>query len=363
MAGLYIHVPFCHAKCRYCDFYSMSSFEKADGYLQLIQREWELRRGEIDSPETIYFGGGTPSILPLDRVSSLRTWLPDVVTEFTVEVNPEDVTPAVAATWRDVGANRVSMGVQSLSDAELQSVGRRHSALQAVQAFKTLRNSGFDNISVDVIIALPGQTRATLADTVRRLLDLGPEHFSAYILSYEPGTLLWTQRRLGRITETDEDTVAAMYLDVCNLARSYGYEHYEVSNFALPGCRARHNSAYWDDKPYLGLGPSAHSFDGVLRRANPANLKAWAQAVTDRLPAFTVEDETVADRVNDRIMVTLRTSKGLDLQTIPQPYREQVQQSIARLAPGRVLTSGDTIRIPEAAWLVSDDTIASLFVE
>jgi len=321
------------------------------------------RRSEVDGFSTVYIGGGTPSSLSLDAVADISELLPrDNVSEFTVEMNPEDVTDETCRAWRNAGANRVSMGVQSLNDAELTAVGRRHDAATAIRAYYTLRKY-FDNISLDLILALPGQTLESLQSTLNRLLDLKPDHFSAYILSFEPRTRLWAQRLSGKIVETDEDTQAAMYNLLCDTAATRGYEHYEISNFALPGCRARHNAAYWDDVPYLGLGPAAHSFDGAIRRENPRDFDLWCNKICASGSAFTIEEESLANRINDRIMVALRTSKGLDLDSIPPLFRSQVLANLRLLAPGRVVQQGSRIYIPEKAWIVSDDTIATLFVD
>ena len=363
MAGLYIHVPFCHAKCWYCDFYSLVSNERSNDYVDCLEREWNMRCYEIPTPETIYLGGGTPSILPVSAVKRLGEWLPGIDGEFTVEMNPEDVSQDVVAAWRGIGVNRVSMGVQSLNDVELSGVGRRHTARQAIEAYNILRDEGITNISLDLIIGLPGQSRASLGESVERLLDLRPEHFSAYILSYEQGTRLWARRQAGKVVETDDDTLVEMYGDVCRKAADYGYDHYEISNFALPGHRARHNAAYWGDVPYLGLGPAAHSFDGRIRRANPGNLKLWIDGLKNGKTVYTVENETIADRVNDRIMVALRTSAGLDMDSLDSEYRAELERNLASLPDGRVLRNGSRLYIPESAWPLSDDTIATLFVE
>lgn len=361
MAGLYIHVPFCHSKCWYCDFYSLTRPELESRYIDALKREMDFRHAEVDQIKTIYIGGGTPSSLSVDAVKELGKILPaEAVDEFTVEFNPEDVSDEVCRAWRDIGANRVSMGVQSLNDDELRAVGRRHDAATAIRAYQTLRRH-FDNVSLDLILALPGQNLQTLETTLNCLLDLQPEHFSAYILSYEPRTRLWAQRLANKITETDEDTQIKMYHLLCSEARRRGYEHYEISNFAIPGYRARHNSAYWTNTPYLGLGPAAHSFDGFVRRENPRDFEQWAGSIDKRGYAYTVEDESIADRVNDRIMVALRTADGLDIDSIPPLYRDEILKNARRLGPARI-TVGQRLIIPEDAWLVSDDTISELFV-
>ncbi len=370
MAGLYIHVPFCHAKCWYCDFYSVAGDSRTAEYVNSLEWEWNLRKGEIDldSLSTIYFGGGTPSILSSDRLSRIGAWLPfsNKILETTIEVNPEDVTSEKVEEWkRYLHINRVSMGIQSLLDNELKAVGRRHTAEDAVCAFEKLRKAGIENISLDLIYGLPGQTLETWRESLNRVMDMKPEHLSAYMLSYEPGTRLHTRLSLGKVKETDEETMIEMYDILCEVARVHGYRHYEISNFALPGLEARHNSAYWTGEPYLGLGPGAHSFDGETRRENPRNIKQWSDVLADGRSAAIVEIESEADRVNDLIMVSLRTDKGLNLHDLPEKYRREVLDAVSLFDDKFIRLDRETSRlvIPESGWPVSDGTIASLFVD
>lgn len=339
MAGLYIHVPFCTAKCAYCDFYSgpLRIFE-AHAYARALTREFHARRAEVGEISTVYVGGGTPSTMPPELLTPFLTLAEG---ERTVEVNPEDVTPDYAGRLLRAGANRVSMGVQSLIDSELKTVGRRHSAARAAEAFRTLRSAGFTNISLDLIYGLPGQTLDSWRRSLEGVLTLGAEHLSAYMLSYEPGTLLHSRLTRGEIEETDEDTLCAMYSLLCETTRAAGFLHYEISNFALPGREARHNSAYWDNTPYLGLGPGAHSFDGKLRRVVPANLKAYLASPES---AAQTEPETDTERHNDIIMTALRTARGLDPSLLTDEELALARQSLIPAPEGR-------LRISEADWL------------
>lgn len=362
MSGLYIHIPYCLSKCAYCDFYSVGlSADQGATLVNGLEREWALRCHEIEPPATIYFGGGTPSVLPCDRVGEMARFLPRVQGEFTVEMNPGDVTPAVVTAWQQLGMNRASMGVQSLVDTELQAEGRRHSAQRAIDDYLLMRSMGVDNISLDLIYGLPGQTLDSWQASLDAMMGLRPDHLSAYMLSYEPGTLLTRRRDAGQVSEPSEDTLVEMYGMLCRTARANGYEHYEISNFALPGRRARHNAAYWDGTPYLGLGPGAHSWDGLVRRANPRSVHAWHQALAGGRSAFEVEEETCVDRLNDRLMTALRTSQGLDVSTLDTSARHQLMERVGHLPPGRVIFEGQFLTIPEEQWLVSDDTIARLF--
>lgn len=365
MSGLYIHVPFCHAKCAYCDFYSVPRYaEFGARYVDALEREWFMRKNDGDTFETIYIGGGTPSRLNEPELEKMSKWLPveAVLKEFTIEVNPEDVSVDKTRIWKSIGINRVSMGVQSFSDSELAFVGRRHSATEALTAYECLRNR-FDNLSIDLVIALPGQTVESLRNSILRTIELKPEHISVYILGYEQGTKLWAMRKAGKLTEVDEDTVVSMYRMVCTMLGEAGYGHYEISNFALPGKEAKHNSSYWRNVPYLGLGPSAHSFDGVERQINPGNLKHWLNEIENGRTAFVTEPETEIEKVNDRIMVGLRTRNGFDLTSVDEIYRTEIENNMRRIPADLLKRERDRIYIPEDQWLVSDNIISSLMLD
>lgn len=370
-AGLYIHVPFCHSKCAYCDFYSLPAIDKfGERYVKALETEWNLRRDEVQGFSTIYFGGGTPSILSSEAVGKIARWLPDIGLkgEFTVEFNPEDVVTrksgiSTAELWKNIGANRVSMGVQSFNDEELRAVGRRHTSRQAIDAYYMLAETfGSDAVSIDLILGLPGQTMETLQESLSTAISLKPGHISIYILSYEPGTRLWALRSVGKVKETDSDIIAQMYLYAHQVASQAGYEHYEISNFALPGRRARHNAAYWAGSPYLGLGPGAHSFLGTTRRYNPSNINQWLESIEKGGTAYIDEPESEIDRINDTIMVRLRTAEGLDLNDIPANFQLSFNDNLARLPEGRIKRENNRIFIPHEQWLISDDIISRLFL-
>lgn len=364
MAGVYVHVPFCHSKCAYCDFYSIANTKRLSDYAEALAREWCARRCELGGEDirTIYFGGGTPSLLPAETLMAISSLLPrEHVREFTIEVNPEDVNPTAVARWMECGVNRVSMGVQSLVDDELRAVGRRHSASDAVAAVNCLRSGGISNISCDLIYGLPGQTISSWDYSVSRLLDLGIDHLSAYNLSFEPGTRLYLQLQRGLVKEADEETVEEMYRLLCRRASSSGMAHYEISNFAMPGRESAHNSSYWTGVPYLGLGPGAHSLssDGV-RRYVPSDLKAY---LSEPETAAIIDEESAIDRINDRILIGLRTAAGLPLEVVAA-YRDEIltkaEQFIRR---GLLVRDEESLFIPEEHWLVSDSIIRELFVE
>lgn len=361
MPGLYIHTPFCHSKCAYCDFYSMPIPDgMAMRYAHAVAREFEMRAGAYPAFSTLYLGGGTPSILPIDAWAAMMPTVPDG--EVTIEVNPEDVTLDKARAWLDLGINRASMGVQSLADDELAVIGRRHSASQAIEAYETLRRAGFANISLDLIYGLPGQSLESWERSLSTLLTLRPEHLSAYMLSYEPRTRLSAMLRAGKVKETDEETLEQMYAFLRSATAEAGYEHYEISNFALPGHRARHNSSYWTGEPYLGLGPGAHSFDGKDRWFNPSNLRLYLDKIESGIPAAEIDPEDDDSRFNDRVMTALRTADGLDLSSVPP---ERLSRLLHDAAPyqrsAHLIVEANHLRIPTASWLISDAIISDLF--
>lgn len=358
-----MHVPFCRSKCAYCDFYSMPRLELASDYARALERECALRKDECgEAFSTVYLGGGTPSSLPAETLGRICSWLPmDGLRECTIEANPDDADDASARLWRQLGFDRVSMGVQSFSDRELHFIGRRHSAERAIAAVDSLRKAGFDNFSLDLIYGLPEQTLESWRHSLSTLLSLRPAHFSSYMLSYEPRTRLSAMLRAGQVAEASEDLVADMYATLCEMAREAGYVHYEISNFALPGFEAKHNSSYWDGTPYLGLGPSAHSYDGKARRANPSSLKAYVGALSEGRLACEIDPEDDADRFNDMLMIRLRTRRGLALAEVPQARLGALMaEAKAFIDGGSVVEKDGFLYIPEDKWLVSDYIISSL---
>lgn len=365
MAGIYIHIPYCHSKCAYCDFYSVARPAEASAYAAAVAREWEMRRHELggQTVRTVYFGGGTPSILPPDVIGRMASSLPlaDAV-ELTLEANPEDVTPEAVAAWRSAGFNRVSIGVQSLVDTELRAVGRRHSARRALDAIAMLQDGGIGRVSADLIYGLPGQTEESFGQSLEGILATGVGHLSAYSLSFEPGTRLWRWLEQGRVSEAPEELTEKMYGMLCRATAAAGMCHYEISNFAVPGQESAHNSSYWDGvTPYLGLGPGAHSLgaDGV-RRCVGADVRAY---LADPLSVLTVEEESARERVNDRLVASLRTARGLDMASLPEWARAEIASSARGFVSGGLLEERDgRLRIPPERWLVADAVIRELLV-
>lgn len=364
MAGIYVHVPFCRAKCAYCDFYSVARADLTGDFTTAVAKEYRQRRHQIEGlkVDTIYFGGGTPSTLTPEVLETILRLFPQGASEITLEVNPEDVNPTSARQWRSAGFNRVSMGVQSLDDAELRAVRRRHSATGALKAIDILKNAGFDNISADLIFGLPGQTTETFTHSLKRLLQAGISHLSAYLLSYEPGTLLYRRLQQGEIAETDDTVIEEMYRRLCTTAKEFGFHHYEISNFAIPGRESQHNAAYWRFVPYLGLGPGAHSLgpDG-RRRFNDPDIKRYLH---DPSAVNQTEETDRISPLNEKIMLGLRTADGLDPAGFGPADRKVITAKAAPFVKnGELRISGGHILIPEEKWLMADAIIRELFFE
>ncbi|MCH5346693.1 MAG: radical SAM family heme chaperone HemW [Muribaculaceae bacterium] len=368
MAGIYIHVPFCKSKCCYCDFYSMPSRGRDDlmeKYFQGVLNEFKHRSSLLSglNVNTLYIGGGTPSSLLLPLLANLiDALLVPEMKEVTVEINPEDITPALVELLASKGVNRVSMGIQSFNSDLLKFVGRRHSSDDIFNAVKLLRSAGISNISGDLIFGLPGDTFDGWKRSVETFMKLGLPHLSAYLLSYEPGTRLTVMRDLGKIVEATEDLVTRMYLHLIETSARHGYEHYEISNYAIPGYKSKHNSSYWDGTIYLGLGPGAHSFDGTTRSFNPPSLKEY---IANNGLVNVIEETSLTDKINDLIITTLRTSSGLNLNTLSAYQRDQILlRGKSHLNRGTLNISVDNrLYIPEEHFLISDSILVDLIFD
>lgn len=336
-------------------------------YVDALKREYSRRNSEIElPPQTIYIGGGTPSILPISELQRIIDFLPlDAVEEFTIEVNPEDVTDEFAEFISSSPVNRVSMGVQTFNDAALKAIGRRHTAADAIAAVEKLRIAGISNLSIDLIFGLPGQNLSDWSQNLDMLLSFNPEHLSTYSLMYEPGTRLWAMRESGKIDEISDELSERMYLLLCEKTAMKGYEHYEISNFCRPGFHSRHNSAYWNLTPYLGLGVSAHSFDGSIRRFNPSNIKKYIDGVGIVCIA---EETTLSQRINEYLLIRLRTATGIDISMYKHlfgatEFNRLLNQAKTHLATGKMELTSTYLSILPTYWLISDTILVDLFVD
>lgn len=343
--------------------------EEAARYVKAVCHELELRKDYLaDAPvTTVYFGGGTPSRLTPQELGQIISTIDSVIglknlQELTVECNPDDITPQFVTALRDLGVNRISMGVQTFNEEMLSFLHRRHTATQALDAVRICRESGITNISIDLMYGLPGQTLEMFRSDLQTALSAQVQHISSYCLSYEENTPLQALRDQGKIAPVDDDLCSQMYTLMCNTLHEGGFEHYEISNFCRPGYHSRHNSSYWDGTPYLGLGAGAHSYNGTTRQWNPSNLDTYMSAIEHGKPLFESEKLSPTDLYNEKIMLSLRTSKGLDLTTLTNADRLTVLKSAeCLLSNGSLVSDNNSLRIPESHMFISDAIICSLF--
>lgn len=320
MAGIYLHIPFCRQACHYCDFHFSTTLKTVDRMVDALCTDMALQAADWadTSFQTVYFGGGTPSVLNPDQLgkvtAALRTHFAiDPDAEWCLEANPDDLTTAALASWKREGIDRLSMGIQTFDPELLAAMNRSHSTEQALHALEVARQAGFDAFSADLIYAQPGQTEDTLRQDIATLVAQRPQHISAYCLTVEPGTALHHQVTGGQVTVPEDDVAEAHYRLLCTALAAAGYEHYEVSNWALPGQHSRHNSAYWRGEPYVGIGPSAHGFKGKRRYWHVSSNARYMQALEAGTLAIEEELLTERDVCNERIMTQLRTAQGLAL--------------------------------------------------
>ena len=367
MAGLYVHIPFCQSKCIYCDFYSMPHrLHQASEYVDALLIEAEARREEVKGEPitTVYVGGGTPSLLSEMLMEKLVTGLGRIfdmsrVEEFTIEVNPDDVHVDYIRFLRSIGVNRVSMGVQSFRDEDLRLINRRHHAAQAISAVEAISAAGIENISIDLIYGIPGQSEEDWKKNVEKAISLKVNHISAYSLMYEHGTRLSIMRDKGLVEEVAEESVAAMYDILVIELHHAGYQHYEISNFCLPGYHSRHNSSYWNLTPYLGLGVAAHSYDGAVRRYNPSHLQDYLQAMKSHQPFAKAERCTESERYDEYVMLRLRTASGLGIEALREMFSPKFSDFFIRkakvlIAQGLLCEAEGNVFIPEHNVMVTD---------
>lgn len=368
MAGLYVHIPFCKSRCIYCAFYSTVASDLKQRYVDAVMKEIEeVRRRkkekEGESISTIYFGGGTPSQLTIPQLHQLFKAIykynkVEMDAEVTIEMNPDDVTEGFADGLCMLPVNRVSMGAQTFSDERLMWLHRRHSSRQVAEAIDRLRDNGIQNISIDLIYGFPGETLDDWRHDIDAALALNVEHISAYCLSIEEGTPLYKMLHKG-----DEELERQMYEMLIDKLTAAGYEHYEISNFARPGFRSRHNSSYWQDIPYIGLGAAAHSYNGKNRSWNVADIHQYMEAIEHgELPS---EQEIMDDdtHYNDRITTALRTSDGLNLSNLSDRHRRYcIKEAEHFIDSGLLRFDNDRLVLTRKGLFVSDMVMSSLMM-
>ena len=387
MAGIYIHIPFCRSRCIYCGFYSTTAFDLRQRYVDALCREMEIRsqRSEVrgERIETIYLGGGTPSQLTFDQLRQLFIYInkvypltPDsspLPPEITIEVNPDDVTVEFAAVLQQLPVNRVSMGIQTFDDQRLSFLHRRHTSQQAIEAVSILRANGIRNISIDLMYGFPGETLEQWEADIEAALALDVEHLSAYCLMIEEGTLLHKMFTDDCLLFTDdypdEEMERQMYEVLIDRLEAAGYEHYEISNFARPGFRSRHNSNYWNGTPYIGLGAAAHSYDIRSRSWNVADISQYIEGMERGERIF--EEELLDDdtRYNDIVTVALRTKEGIDLNALTEKHREYCMKNARRYLNDGLLelstirgAESPTLHLTRRGLFVSDMVMSDLMM-
>ena len=372
MFSLYIHVPFCATRCVYCDFFSNTDTRYKEPYLRAIEKEMELRGEYIDDDtlETIYLGGGTPSRLSgndLERIFNAISQRFSIAegAEITLEANPDDIRPDYLSALRDLPINRISMGIQSFQPEDLRLLNRRHDREQAIRAVELCQAHGFTNLSIDLIYGLPGQTPEAWEENLRQAIRLGTPHLSAYHLTYEEGTALYKRLQAGQVEPVDEEVSVTLFHILTERMAEAGFQHYEISNFARPGFHARHNSAYWIGKPYLGLGPSAHSYNRTSREWNVASLPLYLRGIESGQPATERETLDLSTRYNDFIITGLRTMWGISLDKLRAEFGEALlaycqKQARPYIQRGLLRQENDRLALSQAGILLSDGIMSEL---
>jgi oxygen-independent coproporphyrinogen-3 oxidase len=369
MAGIYVHIPFCRKACAYCNFHFDTNLSGVDSLVNSLLVEISLRKEFFKtSIETIYFGGGTPSVLNKEQFKKILNALQNTfdcsqVREYTLEVNPEDVTKESLHNWYSIGFNRLSMGVQSFFDNDLVYMGRFHSENQSFKAIELIRESDFTNYSIDLIYGMPKDHGNNWEQNLEIAARYNFPHISAYALTIEPQTKLEYRVRKGKLPITQDEKTVKDFSYLQNWAKEQGYEHYELSNLAKPSFKAMHNSNYWKFKPYLGLGPGAHSYLDHNRFWNISNNKLYIDSLTDRKLNFESEKLTEIDLFNELLMVSLRTKKGLSkkqLSTFSLKIQNHFEKSVSKQKDISLLN--DSYTIPPEKWMLSDAIISDLFM-
>jgi len=374
MAGIYLHIPFCRKRCHYCDFFKSTDLSQKARLLEGLRKELESRASELNSEEinTIYLGGGTPSVLLIDELKDILHTIrqnykvaPDA--EITMEANPDDLSQAILSALREIGFNRLSMGVQSFSESDLKLMNRRHGVMQAVQSVKWAKTAGFTNISIDLIYGLPNQTLEEWERNVRIAVELDVQHISAYNLTYHEGTVFYDRLKKGILKELPDELSLQQFELLISILKDAGFEHYEISNFCKPGLYSQHNSSYWKSKKYLGIGPSAHSFDLVTRRWNVSSVSGYLDGVENNKPYSESEILTEQDRFNDYIITGLRTIWGISKELIQTEFSDRYLAHFQKirdkyLSSGHVIENSGIVGLSPVGLFISDQIMADFMI-
>jgi oxygen-independent coproporphyrinogen III oxidase len=375
MAGLYIHIPFCKQACHYCDFHFSTNRKESYELCKAIGTELRLQRNYLGGEplKTIYLGGGTPSLLSrkeldfiFDEVS--KSYTVDAHPEITLEANPDDLTSEKLADLQQTGVNRLSIGIQSFDSNVLKFLNRAHDAKAALNCVDLARNAGFNNLSIDLIYAIPGQDNVAWKKSLRQAISLSPEHISSYSLSIEEKTTFGRWQRIGKFKAVDEEIAAQQFEILMEELEQAGYEHYEISNFSKPHYHSWHNSSYWEQTNYLGVGPSAHSYNGNTRQFNVLNNHLYIKSLAENKIPFELEVLSPANKINEYIFTTLRTSKGCNFLKVKQELGYDIQSRNAVYLNNIIDTKlafmdNEILRLTRSGKLLADKIASDLFAE
>lgn len=373
MAGVYIHIPFCRKACHYCNFHFSTSLQLQQSFVTALLQEIELQQSYLSEPvSTIYFGGGTPSVLPSANIKNIilslkKNFMIDNNAETTLEANPDDIIAEKLAEWKEIGINRLSIGIQSFVQNDLAWMNRAHNAQQAFDCITLAQNAGFNNLTIDLIYGTPTLSDEAWEKNVKTAIALQIPHLSCYALTIEPKTALAELIKQKAVADVDTEKQARHFELLMQWMQKAGYDHYEISNFAKPGFRSRHNSSYWQGKPYLGLGPSAHSFNETSRQWNVANNALYIQSIFKGIVPFEAEVLTTKQQLNEYIMTSLRTMEGISLEKVKQSFGEDKYETIIKTALSYVkynhlLIENDYLKTTSEGKLLADGIAADLFV-
>jgi oxygen-independent coproporphyrinogen III oxidase len=374
LSGIYIHIPFCKQACHYCNFHFTTSLRRKNELIAALLDEMDLQQSYLDNEkvETIYFGGGTPSLLNFGNLEKIlealnRKFSIDTDAEITLEANPDDINTQKLQAWKQAGINRLSIGIQSFFEEDLQWMNRAHNARQARQCIELAQQEGFHNITIDLIYGTPSLSNEKWKTNVDTAIALNIPHLSCYALTVEEKTPLYKLIIKHKKEDINKDVQADQFLLLMDWLEKEGFEHYEISNFAKPGFRSRHNSSYWQGKKYLGLGPSAHSFDGISRQWNIANNHTYIDSLQKGILAFEKEILTPVQQLNEYIMTALRTSEGVSLKIIEQKGGKEIfkffkNESRKYIETGKLSEESNVLKLTREGKLLADGIAAALFV-
>jgi oxygen-independent coproporphyrinogen-3 oxidase len=374
MAGIYIHIPFCKKLCSYCDFYHIITQSDNKNFIDALISETIIRKEYLGNEivSTIYIGGGTPSVLLPEEINMIlgnirKLFQVDEKCEITIELNPDDIDDDFLKGLKDSAVNRISLGIQSWRDSDLKLMNRRHNAAQAADALDQVLKAGFQNVTIDLIYGIPGMTTADWSSNLDISFSYDIKHLSAYHLTIEPGTVFGKMKEKGLLSETDEEESSAQFHLLIEKALSAGFVHYEISNFGKPEYFSIHNSNYWKQVSYLGLGPSAHSFNGYSRQWNIRNVKKYIKALSSGSLLFEREELDKRTRFNEYIMTSLRTMWGIDLDFVERIFDKEGYDYVVNLS-GKMINYGlmkqenKTLVLTNQGKMISDNIISELMV-